>query len=303
MEKQRVKMWQYYRNKIEKRIIVMLLAIVIACAGGALPSVNDGSASAATITQRSLKIGSAIVSTSNTYTYSLVPGTASAIQGLKFQACTTALGTCTAPSGISFSSAGGGTVGGSWTNATNFTTDASGANDCTASASIMCAKRTQAASETASGVRTVAFTSITNPNGTSCATINCTFFVRVTTYSTNTWTAGSIVDTGTVASSTVQTVTINATIQETLTFCIGATTINDATTAPPACSSISGSSLNLGTMNSSNVSISPVAAGNGGDGNNGIAELSTNAASGATVSYTAVQQSGTNPKGTRMVGA
>jgi hypothetical protein len=54
-------------------------------------------------------------------------------------------------------------------------------------------------------------------------------------------------------------------------------------------------------MSSANTSVTPVTAGNGGDGNNGIAELSTNASLGATVGYDSIQQAGTNHKGTLRV--
>jgi hypothetical protein len=126
--------------------------------------------------------------------------------------------------------------------------------------------------------------------------------VRVFSYSDIAYTTA--VDSGTVAGSTTQLFTVNAAIQEQLTFCIGATTIDDATTGPPVCSSISGTSLNLGTLDSAHINISPVLAGNGGDANNGIAELSTNATNGATVTYDSIQQSGTLHLGTlRVAGA
>lgn len=269
---------------------------------GITPLMNIGNVSALTISQRSLQLGSAVVSASTTYTYSFVPATAGAIQGLKFQACTTALGTCTAPAGLSFSSAAGGTVGGAWTTATNFSVDGVGAGSCTPAANVLCANRTQAVSETASGVRTVAFTTITNPNGTSCATSNCTFFVRINTFSDTAY--ATAIDNGVVASSTTQTLTVSATVQENLTFCIGSTAIDNATSAVPLCASVSGTSLNLGTLNSSAVSVSPVGTANNGDTNNGLAEVGTNASNGIAISYNAIQQSGANHQGTlRVAGA
>lgn len=299
-------MWRFGKNALmELQRMLLLLAALLVFVGALLPIINAGQASAAQITSRSLTIGTAVISASTTYTFSFVPGTTAAIQGLEFQACTTALGTCTAPSGLSFSSAAGGTLTGTWTNATAFTVDATGANNCTASASVLCAKRTQAANESGSSARGVQFTGITNPNGTSCATINCTFFVRVTTYNLTTYTVPSINDTGTVASSTTQTLTINATIQEQLAFCVGNTAVDNATSSVATCGTISGTSLNLGTLNPTHISVSPVpVATYGGDANNGLAELSTNANSGVAVSYNAIQQSGTNHQGTlRVVGA
>lgn len=287
-------------KQVDRALILVVIFVFVGSTVSAF--LNIGNASAASVTSRSVTLGSGVVSAVTTYSFSFVPVTTAAIQGLKFQACTTALGTCTAPAGLSFTAGVYSALTGTWTNATAFTFDATGATDCIASASVLCAKRTQAANETGVAARGLTFTTITNPNGTSCATVNCTFFIRMTTYSVNTYTVVGIVDTGTMASSTIQSLTVNATIQETLSFCIGATTINDGVTAPAACASISGTSLNLGTLNSGNTSVSPVpSATYNGDANNGIAEISTNANNGVAVQYDAIQQSGTNHNGTLKV--
>jgi hypothetical protein len=285
-----------------RRSVLILIALFVTSVGFT-PLINWGYVSAAALTQRSVTIASALPSDITSYTFSFVPGTTSAIQSLEFQGCTTAVGTCTAPSGLSFTSASGGTVSG-WSNATNFTVDNTGANNCTPAANELCANRTQAGSESASGAHNVIFNNITNPNGNSCSNSNCTFFIRVTTFSTTNYTTGGLIDTGTVASSTTQVLTVSAVIQEQLSFCIGATTVNDAVTATPVCSSITGTSLSLGTISPNSVSISPVSATNNGSASNGLAELSTNASNGATVSYNAIQQSGTNHLGAlRVAGA
>lgn len=294
---------QALTKQVDRAMLIILVFLL--GTSGMTALINYGNAEAATVTSRSLTIGSGITSASTTYTFAFVPGTTAAIQGIKFQACTTAIGTCTAPAGLSFIPGVYGSLTGTWTTATNFAKDNTGANDCIASASVMCANRTQTTAETGASVRGLSFTTITNPNGTSCATVNCTFFVRMTTYNVNTYTVGGIVDSGTVANSTTQSLTINASVQETLSFCVGATTIDNSTTAPVACASISGTSLNLGILNSSNISVSPVpSATYGGDANNGIAEISTNANSGVSISYDSIQQSGTNHLGTlRVAGA
>lgn len=263
-----------------------------------------GQAEAAQITSRSLTISSALVSASSvSYTFGFKFGTAGQVQGVKFQACTTALGTCTAPTGLSFSSAAAPSKTG-FAGSTNFTVDGTGANDCTASASILCIKRTDATSEDTTTAKTLDFaSSITNPSGASCAgsNPNCTFFVRMTTYTTSTWTGGSIVDTGTVASSTVATITISASVAEVLNLCIGSTSINNATsTTGSDCSAISGTTVGLGTLQSSNTNVSPVSSNNGNN-LNGVAMLRTNANGGAIVQYRAIQQTGTNHQGTLRV--
>jgi hypothetical protein len=126
----------------------------------------------------------------------------------------------------------------------------------------------------------------------------------MTTYTNATYTGGTITDTGTVASSTVQTLTVNAAVAEVLNFCIGSTTVNDATTSVGAdCSNVGGTSLNIGTLDTGSTNVSPIST-NGGDNKNGVAMIRTNAASGAVVSYDSIQQSGSNHLGTlRISGA
>jgi hypothetical protein len=94
-------------------------------------------------------------------------------------------------------------------------------------------------------------------------------------------------------------------VAEILQFCIGNTTVTDDVTSPGSdCTAISGTTVNIGTLDPATVNISPVNT-NGGNNTNGIAMLRSNAANGATVSYRAIQAgSGTNHLGTlRLTGA
>jgi hypothetical protein len=275
------------------RLAALFMAMVMLTGSGFL---LGGTVTAQQITSRYLTMSSAQAGATNNYTFAFTPANTTQIQSIKFTACTTPLGTCTAPSGIDLAV---GTVGQSgFQGATAFTKDTATAG-CTA-ATILCVKRTDTTAQTLTA-HTITDTGVTNQNGTNCSSAaNCTFFIRILTYSDNAFTTA--VDNGTVAGSTTQLFTVNATIQEALSFCIGSTTINDATTAPPACASISGTSLNLGTLQPSRVSVSPVVVGNNGDGNNAIAQLSTNASNGSTVSYNAYQQTGVNHRGTLRVG-
>jgi hypothetical protein len=96
-----------------------------------------------------------------------------------------------------------------------------------------------------------------------------------------------------------------AQVAEVLQFCVGSTAVNDATTSVAGdCSTVSGTSLNLGTLDSSQINVSPWST-DGGDSNNGVAMIRTNAGNGATVAYDAIQaSSGTNHLGTlRLTGA
>ncbi len=256
-------------------------------------------AQAAQITSRSLSITSAIASaTGVTYTFNFTPGTAVAISSITFQLCTSAVGTCSAPTGLNIQAGTAtlsnfeGTVSGTAQNTTTTTPV-----DCTQIYDL-CVSWTDSTAQTLSN-HTVTVTGVTNPS-----TIG-TFYARITTYS---GTFTSPVDTGNVASATTQTFTVNATVEEQLTFCVGSvngasSTVENATTgydyAIPACGSLAGSSLSLGTLNSSYVSVSPMSTSQpyNGDLNSAVAELTTNAAHGSVISYNAVQQSGTNHQG------
>ncbi len=279
--------------RFRRALAAALLALLL---GFAIVASIVGQVQAAQMNSRSLSISSAITSaTAVGYTFSFKLGTTGQVQGLKFQFCTTALGTCTAPTGLTVASRTFGSQTG-WTGGVNFAVSTTNTNDCDGtSTSIVCLNRTDATSENTTAVKTVVVNGITNPSGASCVSSNpnCTFFARMTTYTTNTFTAVSIVDTGTVAQSTVQTLTISATILEVLSFCIGSTAVNDADTTTPGadCSNIGGTSVNLGTLDSGNVNTSPVSTNcTASDCNkNGIAMLRSNASTGTVINYRAIQ--------------
>lgn len=249
------------------------------------------------ITLRSLAISSGVPSKTNVqYTFTFTVSSTSDVEGLKFQACTTAVGTCSAPAGLSFSSVTFGTQSG-WQGGTNFAIDGTGANDCTPSASIICANRTDATAQTTTS-RSIRFDTITNPS-----TANSTFFVRVGLYSANNYTTGAgFVDYGVTASAVVQTLTTSAAVAEVLNFCVGSTVVNDAETTatlPTSCAGVTGTGVNIGVLSTSGVNVSPVDAVDGGDDLNGLVMLRTNSQNGTTVSYDAIQATtGTNHLGT-----
>jgi hypothetical protein len=274
-----------------------------------------GNAQAAQITKRALYISSAKPSaTSVTYTIGASTGgsdttngfffaTTHVVKALKLQACTTAVGTCSGTAGTTipdFTSAGGYTLTG-WQDATAFTRDSSNTNDCdgTAQTTTICLSRSSASSsEDTTHSHKIVLTGIANPS-----TANTTFFIRMTTYTNATYTGGTITDTGTVASAVTQTLTVNAAVAEVLNFCVGSTTVDDDTTTVGAnCGAIGGTSVNLGTLDTTGVAVSPVSSStNTGNDRNGVAMLRTNAANGSVVSYDAIQQSGTNHVGTLRV--
>ncbi|HEX4774689.1 MAG TPA: hypothetical protein VH234_04180 [Candidatus Saccharimonadales bacterium] len=283
-----------------QRVLLLLMATFMTV--GPIMLLN-ATATAQQITNRSVVISTAQAGATANYSFTFTPAQTTQVQSLTIQTCTTPLGACTAPSGINLS---GGTISQSgWQGATSFTknTTTNTATGNCVNVDVLCLTRSDTTTQTTTA-HAITDTGVVNQDNTNCsAAANCTFFERITTYSSTTFTTQ--VDAGVVASSTTQLFTVNAAIQEVLSFCIGSTTIDDAdTTTPPTCSTISGTSLNLGVLDSGHVNISPVPAIDKGDGNNGLAELSTNAFNGTTVAYDAVQQSGTNHKGTlRVAGA
>jgi hypothetical protein len=286
-----------------KRSTSILLALFVVV-GALAPLLLSPQASAAQILNRSLSISSAVPGGTNvTYTVGDASngfkfGTSHIVKGMKFEVCSTAVGTCTHPTGFSWASSGGYTLT-NWQDATSFTKHTTNTHDCDGTnVATLCISRSGASTpENTSSNHRIVVTGVVNPNSTNCSSNpNCTFFVRMTSYTTATYVASGT-DTGTVASSTVQTLTVNAAVAEVLNFCVGATTVDDATTTTGTdCSTIGNTSLNIGTLDTSATNASPVT-GNGGDSRNGVAMIRTNAASGATISYDAIQQSGTNHKG------
>jgi len=299
------------RSKFYRLYLVAIAAVLIAA--GAMPVFLSGHAAAyGQILNRSLNISSGVPGNTNvTYTFTFTlhdytadtpPGSMSAVQSLKFVACTTAVGaypggTCTAPTGMDFTSgpaAFGSQTG--WQGATNFAVDAVGvAGKCVPAANVLCAKRTDVTAQTATS-RTISFTTVKNPT-----TANSAFYIGIYTFSDAGYATN--VDFGATASAVVQTLTTNAAVAEVLQFCVGSTTVNDVDSSNPAnliandCSGVSGTSVDIGTLDTSAINISPVST-NGGDNKNGVAMVRSNAGNGVVVAYDAIQQSGTNHLGT-----
>lgn len=167
-------------------------------------------ASAAQLTARTVTIGSSAASASTTYSFGFTVPSATVLQSAEFTACTTASGACSTPAGFSVASS---TLTGQPTNLG----DASGWIVSTATpGSLRLSKSGNAAAPT--GAQTISFSNVVNPSAT-----NSTFFLRMTTYSTATWTTA--VDTGTVAASTAGQITVTASVDETLSFTLASATV------------------------------------------------------------------------------
>jgi hypothetical protein len=285
------------------RGIVPLLAVLVLIFMWLTPLLMPKAEAIGQLTSRSVTISSGVPSATNvTYSFTFTVAATSQVQGLKFIACTNAIGTyptgtCTAPTG--FTGAGNGFSNATfnnqsnWQGATNFAVDGTGANDCVPSASnILCANRTDTTSQTVTS-RTISFSTIKNPSATNTA-----FYIGIYTYTTNNYTTLSRTDFGATASAVVQTLTTAAAVAEVLNFCIGSTLVDDISTQVSTdCTTMTGTSINLGTLDSSTINVSPVP-NDGGDNQNGVAMVRSNAGNGTVVAYDAIQQSGTNHQGT-----
>ncbi len=149
-----------------------------------------------------------------------------------------------------------------------------------AAANVLCVNRTDTTSE--SGAKSLSFNTQVNPSTVGYSPAgNNTFFVRIYTYTTNNFTAVSLVDEGVVAAAIVQQLTVNARIQEVLHFCVGT---SDAATSND-CADISGTTVDLGVVDTGAVSLSPVATTSGGNNVNGLAMVRTNAFNGVVIQY------------------
>jgi hypothetical protein len=171
----------------------------------------SGTASAAQITARKLTLSSSVASAVTTYTFSMTLPTATTVQSIGVEICTTASGACSIPSGFSVSTPGTAAVaptgigsGGTWT-ASNATPGnlrmANGSN-----------------TGAPSGTTTFGWSSVTNQSAA-----NATFYARITTYSASGYTGA--LDTGTVAASTAGQITVTAAVDETLTFTLASATV------------------------------------------------------------------------------
>jgi hypothetical protein len=124
---------------------------------------------------------------------------------------------------------------------------------------------------------------------TNNATANRSYYTRMRIYSD----AGTTLAwEGVFAQSTSQTLTITARVQERLDFCVGATSVNDATTSIAAtCSAVTGTDVGLGVVETGYTNVSPVTAATaGGDNENGVAMVRTNATNGVVIDYKAIQE-------------
>jgi hypothetical protein len=208
------------------------------------------------------------------------------------------------PTGININNASSvSTPGTGWTSATAFTYSAAGAHNCNPSVAgatnnVLCLFRAVAGAETPAS-KVLSITLETNPT-----TANSTFYVGIYLYSDASTYWNTPTDSGTVAAAVVQTLTITAAVAEILVFCVGSTSVDDATTAVGSASSCSGTTIDLGTLDPTAINY-PITNGTSPNNKNGVAILRTNAVNGSSVYFDAIQDgTGTTHQGAlRILGA
>jgi hypothetical protein len=201
---------------MQKRSKLLLLATsALLLVAPILQGLLFSSASAAQITARSLTLqagatdgGSKPSGTVKHFFQFSLPTTGN-VGSIKFLYCTLAAGTCNTPTGLTTASITG----------------------------------PQAVSYQLSN--------IVNPSGADCyggtppPSLNCTFFVRISTYAT-TDTSGSLTDSGVVTASIAQEITLTGTMPESLVFCTGGSV--STTASVPDCGTATSGAISFNQL-------------------------------------------------------
>jgi hypothetical protein len=272
-----------------RKMLLVLQSAVLVTAGVAPIALTASASAAPQIPNREARITTARPGQTFDITFEFdttTTGSATSVQAAEFEFCDAPLGTCnttnvpTIPASSTVSEGGWSTTN----EATAFGTYARQNGDSGGTNNQINVQRTDTDDQRTLTNVTVGFTGLTHN-----ATANRTFYPRIRLYSDTS--ATTLVWEGAVAQSTSQTLTVNARVQEILAFCVGSTAVDDATTSVgAACSNITGTDVDLGVIDSGSVSVSPVNATNGGDNENGVAMIRTNAVNGAIIDYKAVQE-------------
>ena len=270
------------------RRLTAFVAIAVLGLAAVLPLLSSKLVHADELPNRSVTIDKAYANATDVaWTFQFDLPTAQDREGLILRFCTSALGTCTAPTGMDV---GSDTI--TWdsqngfpTNATNFAQYTGGdLNDCletTNNTTELCFTRTDDADANTIN-DTVDFTI----SGVTAPSVNDTVYVRVLSYDNETFNSPADPDRGVVAAAFVNQLTVSATVAEYLEFCVGTVDANSAS----SCADISGTTMNIGTIPFNAICASGASnTCENDDGREGYAMVATNAAQGVTISYYAEQ--------------
>ena len=297
--------------RLKARDFSFILISAVVALSALMPVIFQMSANAATLSNRSVLISDSTPDKAAvSYTFTFTTISATPIQSMIYQFCTTPLGTCILPGtdgtptaaeriDVDQGTASSGAFTG--TNATAFTDVGTDTGACTdadtgsGTSTMLCANRTQAANE-GIGIKTFAISNISNP--IIAAGNNEQVYVRVATYSDTAF--ATPVDSGVVAASIVNQLTVNGRVQERLVFCVyalddaagsNATVGVAATNYPTNCSAAeatASSTIDIGTIDNLAIVKSPVnntPPTSTGNDRFGGAQVNTNASTGVTVTY------------------
>lgn len=203
-----------YKRKISLGLAGLFAGLTL------LASVSPVFASGALNTM-SATLGSSAASASTTYSVAFKTAGTTAINSVSVQACSNASGTCGAtPTGFSASSSTlSATQSGFSTASGSAATGLSGAWTVnTATAGTLKGTATTTSATTTSTLYGIQWAAVTNPSAT-----NSTYYLWITTYSDTGY--ATPIDTGVAAVSTAGQVTVNATVNQVLTFTLATQTV------------------------------------------------------------------------------
>lgn len=224
--------------------IVVALAFLAAGIAPLLPMLTESAGATGLVTSRSIEMSDSLLSaTSTTYAVSFSIATSATVQAIILDFCDNdplvADTTCTLPGGFTLTAAPAisGQSGAGSCNLSTFTTAATLNSNRTLELSAA-----SGVAMTAAGACTFNITTVTNPNSA-----NHSFYARIYTFDTtahaSSYSPGiltNVIDDGGFALSTAAQITVSATVQETLTFCVSGA-------APGAgCSGLSAPAVTIG---------------------------------------------------------
>jgi hypothetical protein len=264
---------------------IVISALILALAG-MIPYLFNGTAQAAQLQDRSATMSTSEPSSTDVqfaFAYN-VQDTAATKAGIRYQFCTTPLGTCTAVGWTLTGATHDGQT--AWpNNATAFTVQGADLGDCletTNATSEICFDRDEAV---ATGVTGGAVTHTISGIDFN-ATIQ-TVYIRISIYSDDDYGSGDLLDTGVVAVAVNRQLTTTGRVQERLEFCVFA--IDDATALPTNCAAApTTTSIDMGVIDNSAIAISPVndsAPTSLGNDDYGALQVNTNAQDGVALTY------------------
>lgn len=246
---------------IHKRFSIVSGLILLLVMTSVTPSILLSRANAGTFTNAKVTISDSRASaTSVAYDFAFTTTATTAIKQVDISFCTTASGTCNAPTGFS---SGAPTLDTDNLAGTGRTTTAPGANSLRIVVGTPASQSTQAV--------TLDFSGLTNPS-----TADTSFFARIATYSD---TGTTLIDSGTVAFAVLTTtsIAVSASVDPTFTFTVAGVSSGG---------SVNGATTTI-TTTANTVPFSTLADGTSAIGAHDVA-VTTNAANGYTVTVNAL---------------